>query len=275
MTSPQSHSTKQYRSYAEVEDGSSVEITTVESLRSSATQKSSEASVNNAKRPTQDLNAKSCDATENDKVEVEKRLDFDRSATLPCTGRVANYKNDMGRRMQVQGFLPLQYIAQRTFTGGYVSRVPIRVQRQSRFDGAMQGYDPLLYNATWRRAANHGTVNPNFRAVDRDLHRLHYIPDLYTQVEETSGFPEDCEMYLEGGKAEKRPRSMSLSASSSSSKRSKNDDAKEDLQQVRELENKDENKRPFRMLSPLAIPNADQFYGVNAIARKHQSLTLV
>jgi len=201
-----------------------------------------------------------------------------RSESIPLNVRIANIRKDVEREMQAQNLSPMRYFSQGTLPRAYIPRLPVNAIRRQPFGGVIvSGYNPVLYDATWRHKAALPQTGVSYTAAAETL-RMHCCnSEVFAQ-----NYPSDLQKNLLN---DTRPRSMSLSASSSSTKScshfpvedatlSLDDTANNDNPTPRETEF--ENPALSVTFSTLDNENdVKTIFSANLMTKKHQSLTLV
>ena len=141
LNTPQSSSTKQFV------DGSSIEITAVESLPSSTNPSTEQFSTTKSDEAKTFLESKSSTTkTENQTYRVEKGDSW--KGYLPVSIRLANIRRDVARQMQKQNFASIQYISKNTIPRSFMPRMPINASPPRQVGVVVSGYNPILYDAT-------------------------------------------------------------------------------------------------------------------------------
>ena len=266
MNTPQSSSTKQFV------DGSSVEITAVESLPSSTNPSTEQFSVSKSDE-TMIFDSKSSstklESRNNGPAECDPRL---RSESIPWSVRIENIRKDAARQMLARHISPMHYHSQGTLPRAYnIPRMPVNPPRRHPGSVIVSGYSPVLYDATWLPAAAPST-RVSYSAAEI-IKNTHCNSDVYGQ-----NYALNSEKTLMNNP---RPRSMSLSASSSSTKsyshypeEDKVENTPQDTPISRETEAQD--YAISVPLSPLENGvNMKTIFSTHSATKKHQSLTLV
>ena len=205
FNTPQSHSTKQFV------DGSSIEITAIDSLASSTNQLTEQASSAKSNETKTFDSEPSATTSQNQTDETESNEEQTRSCTLPCSARLASIRRDVARHMNRS---PYQHLPRGGMSHIYHPRHPLQIHHPPQMGLVVSNCDPLLFNATWRPTTSSCITGGAYSVSEAEAMKDYCNPNRFEQTHKRNCRFETQKSFLE----ENRPRSMSLSGSSTSNK---------------------------------------------------------
>ena len=177
MNTPQSHSTKQYSSFSET-DPPSIEITTVESLRSNSNPSCDNASANSsADKSAKDATPPSgSECSGEDTCEMGKDLNQQENSTKPSlSSGTMTLQRDCVTGSGTQTLFSVQYIPQNTLPKNYFSRAQFQLNRANPAGVIASPFDRILFDANWQSSVKSPRGNSNVTAKP-DSKPINYSP---------------------------------------------------------------------------------------------------